>query len=103
MDSTRDFEPPGGGLVNLDLLYRASRLPDMMVVILIDEGTFHQVHGGISPNAPDPAVEKQFQLEYEATRGHPFRTPKYQSSYFGYVVPNVFAVLRESIMLAPFG
>ncbi|MHB8270338.1 glycosyltransferase, partial [Bradyrhizobium sp.] len=45
------FDAPGGGLVNLDTFDRALALPDAQLVILLGEGTFHQLHGGIATNA----------------------------------------------------
>ncbi|MGH8474252.1 MAG: glycosyltransferase, partial [Methylococcales bacterium] len=48
------FDAPGGGLVNLDTYSRAIELPDAQLVLLLGEGTFHQLHGGIATNAsPD--------------------------------------------------
>ena len=40
------FDLPGGGLVNHDLYLRACSLPDIQLVVLLGEGTFHQLHGG---------------------------------------------------------
>src|SRR5947209_1908246 len=40
------FQAPGGGLVNLDFFQRALSRPDLEYVLLLGEGTFHQVHGG---------------------------------------------------------
>ena len=42
------FDLPGGGAVNLDLYKRVCELPDMDLVILFGEGTFHQYHGGVT-------------------------------------------------------
>jgi len=39
-------------LVNLDTYARAIELPDVKRVLLIGEGTFHQLHGGIATNTP---------------------------------------------------
>src|SRR5262249_11768276 len=46
------FEDPGGGLVNLDTYTRSLAGPDVELVILLGEATFHQLHGGVSTNAP---------------------------------------------------
>ena len=45
------FDAPGGGLLNLDTYRRALELPGSELVILLGEGTFHQVHGGMATNA----------------------------------------------------
>ena len=72
------FDAPGGGLVNLDTFSRLLERPDAQLVILLGEGTFHQIHGGISTNAsPERQVEKfqQWSAEYEAIRGRPYQLP----------------------------
>src|SRR6266852_4375870 len=52
------FDAPGGGLVNLDTLRRTLEEPDVELVILLGEGTFHQFHGGTSTNAmPESQAE----------------------------------------------
>ena len=42
------FALPGGGLVNHDLYRRACALDDVQLVVMLGEGTFHQIHGGAS-------------------------------------------------------
>jgi hypothetical protein len=72
------FDAPGGGLVNLDLFDRALRLPDAQLVILLGEGTFHQVHGGVATNAlPEnqPADWRRWAAQYEQIRGRPYEVP----------------------------
>ena len=44
------FDAPGGGLLNLDTYRRALELPDTEPVLLLGEGTFHQLHGGVATN-----------------------------------------------------
>jgi hypothetical protein len=46
------FDLPGGGLVNLDTYRRALELEGARPVILVGEGSFHQLHGGVSTNVP---------------------------------------------------
>jgi glycosyltransferase involved in cell wall biosynthesis len=40
------FAIPGGGLSNHDLYRRACELEGVQLVVLLGEGTFHQIHGG---------------------------------------------------------
>ena len=40
------FTLPGGGLVNHDLYNRACALDGVELVVMLGEGTFHQIHGG---------------------------------------------------------
>ena len=48
------FECEGGGLVNLDTYERACALPQRELLMLLSEGTFHQVHGGAATNSLKP-------------------------------------------------
>lgn len=90
------FEAPGGGLVNLDAYARACELPSSQLIVLLGEGTFHQVHGGVATNAlVSPAAE--FQAEYRALRGHDFTAPKADRLYLGRLRPEVMRSIRESV------
>ena len=76
------FIAPGGGLVNLDAYQRACGLRGSQLVVLLGEGTFHQVHGGVATNAlVSPAAA--FHQEYAAIRGGPFRVPETRPLYLG--------------------
>ena len=44
------YDSLGGGKANVDLYKRLLELPGTPLVLLHGEGTFHQVHGGISTN-----------------------------------------------------
>ncbi|MEL7278767.1 MAG: glycosyltransferase [Pseudomonadota bacterium] len=68
------FASPGGGLTNLDLWKRACEADGVTVRMLAGEGTFHQIHGGVTTNA---ATSKRAQMdaEYEAIRGAPYKRP----------------------------
>ena len=68
------FRCPGGGLVNLDTFARACALPGVEVVMLLGEGTFHQIHGGVATNAERDRWE-EFHDEYVSIRGHGFERP----------------------------
>jgi hypothetical protein len=77
------FDYPGGGLANIDLYRRAGELPGAELVILLGEGTFHQIHGGTATNAAVEsfaAMLRDWTKQYEAIRGvplshHEFRNP----------------------------
>jgi glycosyltransferase involved in cell wall biosynthesis len=89
------FQSPGGGLVNLDTLARAVKLPDSVVITLLGEGTFHQVHGGVATNTVDNLIDL-FQTEYCEIRGRPLEEPSYRSLYFGSVPANALASIASS-------
>jgi hypothetical protein len=66
------FVSEGGGLANLDLLKRACETPNAQHVLLADEATFHQTHGGVSTNAAPDTKElkrKAWHDEYRRIRG----------------------------------
>jgi glycosyltransferase involved in cell wall biosynthesis len=89
------FVLPGGGLVNLDTFARACELPASQLVVLLGEGTFHQVHGGVATNAlvsPAPA----FHAEYQSIRGRPWITPDRDRLFFGRLAPHTAASVRAS-------
>ena len=70
------FDAPGGGLVNLDLYSRAMELPDAQLVLLLGEGTFHQLHGGTATNTTPEELAVSFKKwddQYERLHGHRYR------------------------------
>lgn len=75
------FDEPAGGFANLDLYRRAVELPGAQTVILLGEGTFHQLHGmpGTNPNNSQrgPAAERgaRFAAQYNTIRGRPWSDP----------------------------
>lgn len=68
------FCGPGGGLVNLDTFARACALPGVDVVMLLGEGTFHQIHGGVATNSESDRWA-EFHAEYVQIRGHVYERP----------------------------
>lgn len=69
------FITPGGGLVNLDFYRRAVAAEGSELVVLLGEGTFHQVHGGVMTNASVEEKDSkwdQFDEEYRSIRGESF-------------------------------
>ena len=50
------FVEPGGGVVNPDTYLRACALPDVQQIRIVGEGTFHQIHGGVSTSTPESAI-----------------------------------------------
>lgn len=89
------FETPGGGFANLDLFSRAIVLPNTVIVTVLGEGTFHQVHGGVTTNAAE-SLSADFHAEYERLRGHRYEAPKYQSVYLGGIPEAAWDTLQSS-------
>ena len=52
------FSMAGGGYANLELYERLGSAPDVTVVTIIGEGSFHQVHGGTTTNQADAAERR---------------------------------------------
>lgn len=81
------FQCPGGGLVNLDTYERALALPGAQSVVVLGEGNFHQVHGGVSSNSSTDRWP-EFHEEYKRVRHRDYRVPAVSSSFFG-IMPEV--------------
>ncbi len=67
------FDLPGGGLLNMDICKRALESPGVTPVQIIGEGSFHQLHGGISTNSQEDArakMQQRYREQYRAIRGH---------------------------------
>jgi cephalosporin hydroxylase len=73
------FSMPGGGYANLDLYERLATSPGVNVVTILGEGSFHQVHGGTTTNAPDPQERRaelgRYDEHYRGLRGRPIKGP----------------------------
>jgi cephalosporin hydroxylase len=48
------FAMPGGGYTNLEAYERLGAAPDVQLVTVLGEASFHQVHGGTTTNLTDP-------------------------------------------------
>ena len=93
-----EFVAPGGGLVNLDVYVRACELPNITLVTILGEGTFHQIHGGISTNQERAdASWAQFHEEYMRLRGKRFKEPSVSPIYFGTIRKEMIPGLRHSL------
>ncbi|HVU88465.1 MAG TPA: glycosyltransferase family A protein [Pirellulales bacterium] len=93
------FAAAGGGLVNLDTYVRACELPDSQLIVLLGEGTFHQVHGGVATNA-STSPWSEFHAEYMRLRGKEFCMPVAEPWYFGQVRPQALDSIARSAEMA---
>ncbi len=89
------FIQPGGGLVNLDLFRRACLHRGTQLVIIMGEGTFHQVHGGVATNAQTSPWD-QFHDEYVRLRGEPFAVPGVEPIFLGQVKKQVLPSIVQA-------
>jgi len=90
------FKSPGGGLANHDMWRRACTQSDPLVVMLLGEATFHQVHGGIATNAAVPHREI-FHAEYNSIHGQAYKTPDVSPVHFGAPHPFNKSSLENSL------
>ncbi|WP_232179233.1 glycosyltransferase [Synechococcus sp. CC9902] len=78
------FVSPGGGLVNLDFFKRAVESALLKPCVLLGEGSFHQVHGGVATNVPmEDHPGSVFAEEYQNIRGLAYQSPIYEPLYVG--------------------
>jgi glycosyltransferase involved in cell wall biosynthesis len=89
------FVLPGGGLSNHDLFRRACELPGVQLIVLLGEGTFHQIHGGIATSGRIGWDEMH--AEYESLRGRPYRPPTNERLYVGTVPETALAHIEHSV------
>jgi len=89
------FVTPGGGLANLDTWGRACADPDGRVILLLGEGTFHQVHGGIATNS-SASKWPMFHDEYVRLRGRAYERPTGTPLMVGRLHPAALASVKLS-------
>ena len=91
------FASPGGGFVNLDFYRRACDRAEELVMLL-GEGTFHQVHGGVATNTPwarHPFAA--FDTEYRSIRGAAFTPPTRAAVQLGGLPAQALPFLAHSL------
>jgi cephalosporin hydroxylase len=82
-----NYSMAGGGFANLDLYERLGSSPDVTVASIIGEGSFHQLHGGVSTNQSD-ADERHnrihgYREHFADLRGRRHRGPGKPIHYVG--------------------
>src|ERR1700722_5147739 len=91
------FVSRGGGIAALDLFRRAITRDHGEYVMLLGEGSFHQVHGGVASNAPkDRHPYEQFASEYQNIRGAPYARAIRRPFYFGSLPSEALGAARIS-------
>lgn len=81
------FSMAGGGFANLELYERLGSSPDVTVVSILGEGSFHQLHGGVTTNQPDADQRRArvfgYGEHFADLRGRRFRGPGKPIHYVG--------------------
>lgn len=100
------FDFPGGGFLNLDIFKRAVESPGVTPIQIIGEGSFHQLHGGITTNSSgderDSRLDK-YRKQYVQIRGHNEIMAKVSFLYLGHMpttASNISAIERRRLRLA---
>jgi cephalosporin hydroxylase len=85
------FTVAGGGYANLELYERLGNSPDVNMVSLLGEGSFHQVHGGTTTNQTEADERRRrigsYAQHYQELRGRPFKGPGKPIHYVGAMRP----------------
>jgi cephalosporin hydroxylase len=81
------FAMAGGGYTNLELFERLGSSPDVKVVSILGEGSFHQLHGGTTTNLTDPNERRgrvfSYGEHFGELRGRMFSGPEKPIHYVG--------------------
>jgi len=97
------FDSPGGGLVNLDFYKRACERHGIDSVVIVGEGNFHQIHGGVATNVPEEENRRRWhawEAQYSAIRGGPYERPTRRPHVIGHAPPAATRWLRYSVEAA---
>ncbi len=84
------FDIPGGGFLLPDLCRRVADLPDVELVQLLGEGSFHQVHGGVTTNTTRDdklAKAERYRQQYREIRGEDYAVSRKPVYFLGHM-PN---------------
>lgn len=79
------FQCPGGGMLNLDIYRRLAMHPRTQLVVLAGEGSFHQLHGGVTTSESDRRehILQRQREEYLSIRVQPYRSPTVEPLLLG--------------------
>ncbi len=100
------FDYPGGGFLNLDIFKRAVEAPGVMPIQIIGEGSFHQLHGGVTTNSSGEERESRlskYRAQYAQIRDHDEVMATVLFTYMGHMpttASNITAVERRRARLA---
>jgi hypothetical protein len=92
------FDLPGGGALNLYLYHRLAHHPQTRLVVLPGEGSFHQIHGGVTTTEKDDheARTAAFLAQLNAVLGEPFKSPIVPTLYLGQLPQELMPFLQFS-------
>jgi glycosyltransferase involved in cell wall biosynthesis len=91
------FKLPGGGYATLDFFKRCCEVPDINLVMLAGEGSFHQFHGGVTTGFDASEYGQLAAQEYQEIRGIPYAPPNIRAVFYGMIKQSVYPWLARSI------
>ena len=92
------FDLPGGGALNLYMYYRLAYHPRTTLFLLPGEGSFHQIHGGVTTSSREDrdAFLGSILAQLNAILGMPFRSPDMAPILLGVLPPDLHPFLSFS-------
>ncbi|MFZ3184687.1 MAG: glycosyltransferase [Pseudomonas sp.] len=93
------FDLPGGGSLNLYLYRKTAIHPCTEHFLLAGEGSFHQIHGGVTTSADDRREEKLQEHREQLCRllGYPFSAPSVEPILLGKMRSSAMPFLKRSV------
>ena len=80
------FNSHGGGYANLDMYRRACEHSGTELIVLFGEGTFHQIHGGVTTGGSQQnrkALLDELTSQYKSIRQRDYEVPYKPATYLG--------------------
>jgi glycosyltransferase involved in cell wall biosynthesis len=97
--SDERFDIPGGGFMNIDLFRRICNLEDTVPVMLIGEGSFHQLHGGTTTNVTpeeQTRLAETYREQYRVIHGEDLKGIDKELYYFGQMSTEASKIHRQN-------
>lgn len=92
------FTETGGGQVNLDFYKRAVELPETDLFLLPGEGSFHQLHGGVTTESKGADRDREMTAhftQYASLRGEAYSPPEKRAVYLGAIPDSALKFIRH--------
>lgn len=92
------FDLPGGGALNLYLYHKLVNHPEAVYFVLPGEGSFHQVHGGVTTSTREDRDDLLAQIlaQLNTILGERFQSPKHPPILLGTLPGPVHPFLKIS-------
>ena len=92
------FDLPGGGALNLCIYRKAALHPRTRLFMLAGEGSFHQLHGGVTTSEVDKrdAILRRQNEQLTELLGEPFRSPTIEPTLLGKIPAPALRYLQYS-------